>query len=403
MKKLLSVLLAVLMLLSMATVAMAEGETTENAKWNMHIANGGTFNLTKVYTNGQYAPDEVFDFSITPKDSTNTLVPTIETKPSNKGGVLSSTITVKLPEYTKVGTYEYEMKEVAGSTKGVEYDITVRTLIVYVENKKDGGFQCQVALKKGTDKDDTFTNEYKDGTLVVKKTVESYIEADKDIDYNFTVKLTGVNAVNYAGTITRKAGSESETETVTFTGNNKGEASATFALKDAEYLTIEHLPQGAQYVVEEQTATPNESHNGSWTSSGLVSADDNKTIDAGMNTVEVKNRFEYKGTLVLRKTVTGNSGDMINDEFKFTVEIDKIFNCSALGSDKMKLIDNGKYEVTLKHGESVTLTDIPYGAVYTITEGDTGYKSKNTLTEKNKAGETVGTPTTTENRKPFRM
>lgn len=386
MKKFLSLMLAVLMLLSMATVAFAsevsgDGETT-TSKWNIkNLANGGEFSLEKVYTNSENAPDEIFDFKF--KAITDGApLPTITKKPSVKSGVLDKTITVKLPEYSKVGTYEYKMWEETGDKEGVVYDTTERTLKVYVENKEDGGFKCQVALYNGSTKDDQFKNEYKDGTLVVKKTVDTSVAADKDQDYSITVKLTGVNNVSYNGVITRKQGSASATEGVTFTGEN-GEAQATFTLKDTEYLTIEHLPQGAKYEVSEneKTVTPAKNHVGSWTVSGLVTAEDNKTIAADTNTVEVTNKFAYKGSLVISKTVTGNFGDMVNDKFVFTINIDKAFVSSDFGD---KLINTGvnTYKATLKHGDSVTLTDIPYGASYTVTEAESGYSAMNTLTEK---------------------
>lgn len=407
MKKFLAMMLAVLMLLSMATVAMADGTNNiDHGTWNItNIANAGSFDLVMVYTNGEYAPDETFSFTITPTTDGDP-TPTITATPSNNGGVLSSTITVKLPTYTKVGTYEYTMKENAGSTKGVTYDTEERTLKVYVENttinNADGtttpGFKCQVALiKKNGKKDDQFKNVYNDGTLVVKKTVDTYstVAADKDQDYYITVKLTGVNNVSYTGVITKKQGSASATEDVTFTGVN-GVAQATFTLKDTEYLTIEHLPQGAKYEVSEADANPNGQHVGDWNVSGLVTAEENKTIAAGENSVEVTNKFAYKGSLVISKTVTGNYGDMVNDEFKFTITIDKTFESSDLGN---KLFNKGEntYEATLKHGESVTLTEIPYGASYTVTETTkSGYAAKNTLTEKFNGGAIDGEAKTNE-------
>ena len=108
------------------------------------------------------------------------------------------------------------------------------------------------------------------------------------------------------------------------------------------------------------------------------------------------NNFAYKGSLVISKTVTGNYGDMVNDEFKFTITIDKTFESSDLGN---KLLNKGEntYEATLKHGESVTLTEIPYGASYTVTETTkSGYAAKNTLTEKFKDDAIDGSADTKE-------
>lgn len=378
MKKFLAMMLAVLMLLSMATVAMASEDTSkiDHGNWNItNIANGGEFNLEKVYTNGEYAPDETFHFQITPEANGDPL-PTITTEPSNESGVLSSTITVKLPTYSKVGTYIYTMTETAGSTKGVSYDTINRTLKVYVENDGNGGFKCQVALiKENGKKDDRFTNVYNQGTLLVKKTVQTDVAADKDIDYSITVKLTGVNSVSYTGVITKKQGSEPATANVTFTGNN-GVAEATFSLKDAEYLTIEHLPQGAKYEVSEANAMPDASHIGEWTVSGLVTADDDETIAAGDNTVEVTNNFAYKGDLVVNKVVTGNLGDE-GKWFTFTVT-GYPADCDVVPSDNDKYefvsSENG-YTFRLQHGGQVTFKNIPYGTTCNVTEDADGYDS----------------------------
>ena len=76
MKKFLAMMLAVLMLLSMATVAFADDDPTPDpsadpapdssnvGNWNITgIAPGGTFDLRKEYRGGLTAPAENFSFS----------------------------------------------------------------------------------------------------------------------------------------------------------------------------------------------------------------------------------------------------------------------------------------------------------------------------------------------------
>lgn len=102
------------------------------------------------------------------------------------------------------------------------------------------------------------------------------------------------------------------------------------------------------------------------------------------------NKFDYTGTLTIAKVVAGNSGDMVNDEFTFKLEIDKDFECNESGY-KLKGTDDPKvFMITLKHGESVTLTNIPYGAKYTVEEiADNTYTTTTTFAEYLKGASTA--------------
>lgn len=381
MKKLLSVLLAVLMLLSMATIAMAEGETTENTKWNMSIPNGGEFSLTKVYTNHEYAPNETFSFEITSEDK-NVPMPSVSTLPSNMDGVLSSTITVQLPTYNKVGTYEYEMKEVApeSTTMGVTYDTTPRTLIVYVENndgdnKDQQKFKCQVALKKGNVKDDTFTNVYNQGTLEITKNVTSAVDADKTKDYRFKITLGNVNEVDYTGVVVNANGTPVEgVANVTIHGTYE----VSFTLKDGQTLKIEHLPAGATYTVTEDSPSKDPAHDGSVS----VKYDNDAEKEAATGTITadktshatIDNTFSYTGDLVVKKVVTGNLGDE-GKWFSFTVTG---INSSVTveKNDKVRnagMSDNG-FTFEMQHGGEIIFKELPYGTEYTVTEIADGYE-----------------------------
>ena len=395
MKKFLAMMLAVLMLLSMATVAMADGTNNiDHGTWNItNIANAGSFNLEKVYTNGEYAPDETFSFTITPKTDGDP-TPTITATPSNNGGVLSSTITVKLPTYTKVGTYEYTMKENAGSTKGVTYDTEERTLKVYVENttisNEDGtttpGFKCQVALiKKNGKKDDRFTNVYNQGTAMITKRVDSTVAADKAKPYNFTITLSNVNDVDYTGVVVDANGAAVQ-------GANKvtihGTTETTFTLTDGQSLKIEHLPAGASYSVKETKPSVNASHNGTVTVKyDKVEAEYNENgVSTNAATGEIKtdeittstiaNNFAYKGDLIVKKVVTGNLGDE-GKWFSFTVKgLPQNFELGNM--DKVRnqgLVEGGDYGFEMQHDGYITFKDIPYGTSYTVTENADGYNS----------------------------
>lgn len=399
MKKFLSLMLAVLMLLSMATVAMADSTNNiDHGNWNItNIANAGSFNLVKVYTNGEYAPDETFSFTITPKTEGDP-TPTITATPSNKNGVLSETITVKLPMYTKVGTYEYTMTEKSDTqTKGVVYDTVPRTLMVYVENatisNEDGtttpGFKCQVALYKGEKKDDRFTNVYNQGTAMITKRVDSTVAADKANRYNFTITLSNVNDVDYTGVVVDANGTAvTGAPNVTIHGMSK----ATFTLTDGQSLKIEHLPAGASYTVTETKPSVNASHNGTVTVKydNVEAEYDENGVSTNAATGEIKtdetttstiaNNFAYKGDLIVKKVVTGNLGDE-GKWFSFTVKgLPQNFELGNM--DKVRnqgLVEGGDYGFEMQHNGQITFKDLPYGTSYTVTELSDGYNSSKTV------------------------
>ena len=400
MKKFLAMMLAVLMLLSMATVAMAD--TT----WNISgIENGGTFDLVKVYTNGEHAPTEDFDFSLTANTANPTTgVPTIETKPTNT----SSKITVKLPTYTKAGTYLYTMTEKdEKKTKGVVYDTEPRTLKVYVENatltKEDGttenGFVCQVALYKGemiqANKNDTFTNVYKYGTLEVGKQVTAGIDSHYTDEYSFNLALTDVNDVTYTGKVYTVNGN-----TRTDSGRTisvKG-GSNTFALKKDEVVVFEYLPNGAGYTVQEDKEAahnkldPHHIGSFSYEYNGAKAANAEGTITwneeadtPNTSSVTVLNNYEYTGELVIEKKVTGNTANL-DDTFTFTVTGVPSTADHRDSTDVQYNYDAEKKiaTITMPNNGKCTIT-LPYRTEYTVTEQTNNYQTSYTFTEEVKA------------------
>ena len=102
------------------------------------------------------------------------------------------------------------------------------------------------------------------------------------------------------------------------------------------------------------------------------------------------------GTLSLSKTVTGNLGDTTNKYFKFTLKLEKgdlngkDFADSFTVSNRGSYNSNGEeaqknpatvdfdtdYVFWLKHGDTITIDNIPEGVRYTITEADYSATSK---------------------------
>ena len=157
-------------------------------------------------------------------------------------------ITVALPTYTSVGKYEYTLKEVAGTTAGVDYYGNDIKLVVTVIN--DGEGKIRVAAvhteSEGGTKSDTFENTYSAGTLNVSKTVTGNL-GDESKYFEFKVTLTGVTyGTSYAVT--------GGTNTANPNAIKIGEET-TFLLKHGETIHIANLPYGVSYTVTETAAT----------------------------------------------------------------------------------------------------------------------------------------------------
>lgn len=394
MKKFLSMMLAVLMLLSMATVALADEEQQPT---NTEVSNGGTFTLKKVYTGSEYAPKETFKFTATPNSGnptadgfTDTVTVTHDPDTASTGSY--GTVTVQLPTYKRVGTYNYTITEAEGKTEGVSYDSNTYTLSVLVINGTSG-LTCQVYMKNGTSKTDTITNEYKYGTLDISKVATSYFDADMSVEYSMQLNLSNVNNVTYTGKYYTLDSNNAKTYGSEMVNLQKG--NNTFTLTNGQHFEIVGLPAGASYtVMETATLTTQQNHNGfaaaSYTGeTGTITA-------AGTSNAVVTNTYSYTGTLKLSKIVDGAFGDKGNDMFTFTVTGLKKDNITSQTNDVTATDTNAGVTITMKDSGNVTFGDLPYGTEYTVTETSaTNYETKYTFVEKYADDRNANDPTTT--------
>ena len=230
----------------------------------------------------------------------------------------SETFTLKAGETKtltdlKLGTYTVTENDTAAQISG--YDLVV---------SGEGDVELTAADK---DKTATVTNAYSDvkGSLTVKKTVTGAPASEANKTFEFTV--TGPN--NY---------------------------SETFTLKAGESKTLTDLVLGTYTVTENGTAA-----NGAAQISGYdlaVTGEGNVELTAAEKdkTATVTNTYtETKGSLTVKKTVTGAPASAADKEFEFTVTGPNNY------SETFKL----------KAGESKTLTDLVLGT-YTVTENGTG-------------------------------
>ena len=260
------------------------------------------------------------------------------------GGVASTTFTLK----------HGESKYFTGIPAGVTYTI--------VETPDTDGYVQVLPIGDagGTIKANevsvvTYVNrkDIDKGGLVVSKTVTGE-DGDKNKEFDFTVTLIGkVKPGTYGD--------------MTFDENGV----ATFTLKHGESKIAYDLPAGITYVVEE---------NADGYTSYSKGAIGTIVADTFVTAAFVNSSTSLEGTIVVTKVVTGNYGETTRD-FNFTVtlgELVDVFGDPVLDENGEPVKINGVYgdmefvdgvaHITLKHGEIISATGLPFGVPYTVTE-----------------------------------
>ncbi len=158
-------------------------------------------------------------------------------------------ITIELPEYDRVGVYEYTLEEVEGTTAGVTYHTDDIRLVVTVMQGKDGKIRVAGVHTEtsGENKSSCIENTYSAGTLCVTKTVEGNM-GDPDKYFAFTVTLTGETGKTYGDAYAVSGGSNENNPSSIVIGTP-----TTFYLKDQETISIANLPYGVTYTVAENS------------------------------------------------------------------------------------------------------------------------------------------------------
>lgn len=283
MKKIVAMILA-LMLVLVGVSAMADEVNITGYDNENHTgaqAQPYTFNLTKTYTatyDGAPLPADELSFTVsqasypaeenagsaTLTQEEQTVANGVVIGTNNKytvagGSTYNYTIPVKLPSYTRVGVYTYDITEADTGIAGISYNPN-GTLKLKVTVIQDGNVLkvAGVAIRQGSDntKINSFENEYEAGKLTVSKTVTG-THGDTKKDWHFTVVLTGPTGDKVNAPITFTAVGATAPTTIA-AGWNTSEADTTktvsFTLKSGESVTFENLPKGITYTVLETEA-----------------------------------------------------------------------------------------------------------------------------------------------------
>lgn len=328
-------------------VTVKAGETATAAITNTYSQNPGSLTITKSVTGlAEGVPSQTYTFTVSGPNGYREEV-TIT-------GAGSQTITGLVPG-------EYTVTEEDASVAGYDLNTSYDRTSVMVE--PDGTAKVSI----------TNTYTLKTGSLTITKDVEGGVLVDQV--FTFTVTPTGGDAIINPDVKGATVNADGKSYTVTIPMNGKATQS----------VTVTGLPEGTYTVTETVPDNYTVSYSGNAGSAHVVKGD---TV-----TVTVTNTYAI-GALLIRKEVTGVTDD--TTDFTFTLELtapdgmtlDPNVAYSYSGS-KSGTIKNGG-TLTLKAGQYVTVTGIPVGTTYRVTEKeDTGF----TLTATGDTG-TIGTTTT---------
>lgn len=319
-KKLTAGALALSMMFAMATPAFAATNIGGDVKVGQGAPNevltiakkyavnagsfeGDTVNLQLVaFEDGGFAT--VTDSTATDADA-EALLPTFTA--NTNATATNASISMKLPNYTKVGTYTYKVKEVDGGTLGMTYDQTTYTLKIRVGNKMvDGKIDpsgekvCYVTMRDAdNNKKSAVENTYDSSNLTIKKIVEGEMgDRSTDTKFDFKVTFKVPTGKTLRSNITLPDGYEIEWNTDHTVGT------VTFKLSHDQSFAILNLPYDIEYTVDEMNGTTALKQDDKINNTYQVSYDNNKagTIGTGDNKIAPTNG-------VINTEVTNTWGD----------------------------------------------------------------------------------------------
>lgn len=173
---------------------------------------------------------------------------------------------------------------------------------------------------------------------------------------------------------------------------------AAFALSNHETITATGLPDGTEYTVMEKDA---EGYTVKY-SNQTGTLENNVTTEVTITNTKETPTPEPEpetGSLTVSKIVVDKNGEYLPDdtaEFRFEIvltgtdskpingdfsytggTVQDVSDVTAPSNGTLKF-GNGKASVTLKHGQTITINDLPAGAAYSVVEGMAdGYEAEN--------------------------
>ena len=235
-----------------------------------------------------------------------------------------------------------------------------------------------------TDESVAYTNTYKTHDLTISKTASGSVPTGST--FNFSVGLVDGAGDPLSGTyayVKKSAGTQTGVGTITLDVNGKATISG---VASGDTVTIQKVPSGTVWSVDEETWTLAGKWSTSWKSSGETdSPTHDGTASSGTlsadTTVSYTNETPAKANLTIAKTVKGNDApEGTSFSFDITV-VDKDGN--PISGDYSYVGTDGKAgTLTFTAGKAIvagvvgdqefTIEGLPYNSTYTVTENDPG-------------------------------
>ena len=337
-KKLFAGVVAVAMMATMAMPSFAALSKTETVGPN----DNNEVEITKTYTGTGFGqetvklavdnsgkPTAITHSSMTATEKTAAMNSMVISIPADQAEGITvkdtdgtGTLKVKLPAYTRVGTYIYQIHEVEGNTAGMTYDTAPRWLVVHVINNLNAegevttGLTYKVAMYNADPtnmstaqllaaKSDGFTNTYEQGSFTVEKKVKGNM-ADRDKVFNFRVTFTGID--HMTGKIKADGREIDLTEDGTY----------DFTLKHDQSCEFTNIPFGVTAAVNELDENGNVIDNtaGAKNDPYTVSYDNNQSVTIGSKTetdTGVKVNAEFATTITNSSTENVDTGVILDN------------------------------------------------------------------------------------------
>lgn len=270
-----------------------------------------------------------------------------------------------------------DMADGAAAT-GEERGVTIGNILVdthYTVIEDENGYQTEgYVVRQGeqggvmTDAGDTlrFVNTRDTGSLEIVKNLDGRT-AEFGREFEFTVTLSRNDNIALAGTYLTQSD-----RTVAFEDNAAGGVTARVRVAGGGSLTILGIPSGTSYTVSEADYTADRY---TTTSTGAVGVVETAAVRTTFLNTRANPGY---GALTVTKTVEAIGGAEIPDtQFVFdialTLEDGEDFTGTlrttrTSGETGRLYFNGGAASIRLSHGESVTLSGIPLGTSYTVTE-----------------------------------